>query len=124
VREQLGSPENVLFSIGLAAGPVLFLLVLITLNSLLSPKNPNPLKLSNYECGIPQASSPWLPVNVRFADVALLFVLFDAETALLFAVAPAVRGSVSGLIEVAVFTSFLGFGLLYAWRKGALKWPS
>lgn len=120
----MGSSENVLFAIGLAAGPVLFLLALITLNSLLSPKRPNEAKLTNYECGIPQASSPWLPVNVRFADVALLFVLFEAETVLLFAVAPAVRGSMAGLIEIAVFAAFLGFGLLYAWRKGALKWSS
>jgi NADH-quinone oxidoreductase subunit A len=120
----VSSPERVLFAVGLAVGPVLFLLALITANSLLSPKRPSDVKSSNYECGIPQASSPWLPVNVRFADVALLFVLFDAETALLFAVAPAVRGSVAGLVEVAVFSAFLGFGLLYAWRKGALKWPS
>ncbi len=120
----MSSPERVLFAVGLAIGPVLFLLALITANSLLSPKSPNAVKSSNYECGIPQASSPWLPVNVRFADIALLFVLFDAETALLFAVAPAVRGSVVGVIEVAAFAAFLAFGLLYAWRKGALKWPS
>ncbi|MDO8950953.1 MAG: NADH-quinone oxidoreductase subunit A [Actinomycetota bacterium] len=116
--------ERVLFAIGLAAGPVLFLLLLITANALLSPRKPNEIKNSAYECGIPQASSPWLPVNVRFADVALLFVIFEAETVLLFAVAPAVRGSVTGLIELAAFAAFLGFGLLYAWRKGALKWPS
>lgn len=120
----MASADHVLFAIGLAAGPVLFLLALITANALLSPKRPNAVKDSNYECGIPQASSPWLPVHVRFADIALLFVLFDAETALLFAVAPAVRGSITGVIEVAVFAAFLGFGLLYAWRKGALKWPS
>ncbi len=120
----MDSPERVLFAVGLAAGPVLFLLALITANSLLSPKRPNDAKTANYECGIPQASSPWLPVNVRFADIALLFVLFDAETALLFAVAPAVKGSLAGLIEVGAFAAFLGFGLLYAWRKGALTWPS
>lgn len=118
------SAERVLFAIGLAVGPVVFLLVLITANSLLSPRKPNEAKNAAYECGIPQASSPWLPVNVRFADIALLFVLFDAETALLFAVAPAVRGSVTGLIELGAFAAFLAFGLLYAWRKGALKWPS
>ncbi len=118
------SAERTLFAIGVAAGPVLFLLLLITLNGLLSPRKPNPTKNTAYECGIPQASSPWLPVNVRFADIALLFVLFDAETALLFAVAPAVRGSMTGLIELGAFAAFLAFGLLYAWRKGALKWPS
>jgi NADH:ubiquinone oxidoreductase subunit 3 (subunit A) len=118
------SADRVLFAIGLAAGPVLFLLLLITANSLLSPRKPNDVKNTAYECGIPQASSPWLPVNIRFAEIALLFVLFDAETVLLFAVAPGVRGSVAGLIELGAFAAFLAFGLLYAWRKGALKWPS
>lgn len=116
--------ERVLFAVGLALGPVLFLLLLITANSLLSPRKPNDVKNAAYECGIPQAASPWLPMNLRFADIALLFVLFDAETVLLFAVAPAVRGSVTGVIELGAFAAFLAFGLLYAWRKGALTWPS
>ena len=116
--------EYVLFSLGLAAGPVLFLGALIALNGLLAPKNSSPGKLENYECGIPQAGSPWSPVNVRFFRVALLFVLFDAEAVLLFAVAPALRGSLVGLVEFGAFTALLAFGLVYAWRKGALEWPS
>lgn len=116
--------ESVLFALGLAAGPVAFLLVLLGAQALLAPRKPSELKSSHYECGIPQASSPWAPVNVRFATVALLFVLFDAETALLFAVAPAARGSLTGVLEIAAFAAFLGLGLLYAWKKGALKWPS
>lgn len=116
--------ESVLFALGLAAGPVVFLLLLLGAQTLLAPRKPSDLKMTAYECGIPQASSPWAGVNVRFATVALLFVLFDAEAALLYAVAPAVKGSMSGLIELAAFAGFLGFGLLYAWKKGALKWPS
>jgi NADH-quinone oxidoreductase subunit A len=49
-------------------------------------------------------------------------VLFDAEAVLLFAVASKLRGSFTALIEVGVFVLFLGFGLAYAWRKGALEW--
>ena len=116
--------ESVLFAIGLAAGPVAFLMVLLGAQRLLAPRKPSDAKLSAYECGIPQASSPWSGINVRFATVALLFVLFDAETALLYAVAPAVRGSMTGLVEIAAFAGLLAFGLLYAWKKGALKWPS
>lgn len=116
--------EYVLFALGLAAGPVLFLGALIFVNGLLAPKNPTPDKLENYECGIPQAGSPWAPVNVRFFRVALLFVLFDAEAVLLFAVAPALRGSLVGLVEFAAFTGLLALGLAYAWRKRALEWPS
>jgi len=116
--------EYVLFALGLAAGPVLFLGALIFLNGLLAPKQSTPEKLENYECGIPQAGSPWAPVNIRFFRVALLFVLFDAEAVLLFAVAPALRGSLVGLAEFAAFTALLALGLAYAWRKGALEWPS
>ena len=62
----MATPERVLFALGLAAGPLVFLLALISLSKLLAPHNPGAMKNSNYECGIPQASSPWLPVNVRF----------------------------------------------------------
>jgi NADH:ubiquinone oxidoreductase subunit 3 (subunit A) len=68
------------------------------------------------------AGVAWAGVNVRFSTIALLFVLFDAEAVLLFAVATRLRGSLAGLIEVGVFTLFLAFGLVYAWRKGALEW--
>jgi NADH-quinone oxidoreductase subunit A len=115
--------EGLLFVAGLAAGPMLFLLVLLGINALLAPKRPNEVKSSAYECGIPQAASPWRPVNIRFSTVALLFVIFDAETVLLFAVASRVRGSIAGAVEVALFAGFLALGLFYAWRKGALKWP-
>lgn len=118
------STESVLFVVGLAAGPVLFLLLLFGINALLAPRHPSDVKNSAYECGIPQAASPWRPVNVRFSTIAILFVIFDAETVLLFAVASRVRGSVSGAIEVAAFAGCLALGLLYAWRKGALKWPA
>lgn len=114
--------ERTLFVLGLAAGPVLFLLVLFVANALLAPKRPNELKTSAYECGIPQAASPWRAVNIRFSTIALLFVIFDAETVLLFAVASGVRGSLAGAAEVGAFAAFLALGLVYAWRKGGLKW--
>lgn len=118
------SDEQLLFVVGLAAGPVAFLLVMLAVNALLAPKRPNDIKSAAYECGIPQAGSPWPRMNVRFSTVALLFVIFDAETVLLFAVASRVRGSVRGALEVAIFAAFLAFGLFYAWKKGGLKWPA
>jgi NADH:ubiquinone oxidoreductase subunit 3 (subunit A) len=54
----------------------------------------------------------------------MIFVLFDAEAVLLFAVAAALRGKPIAALEVGVFVLFLAFGLLYAWRKGALEWRS
>jgi len=118
------SADSVWFVVGLAVGPVAFLLLLLGINAVLAPSRPSALKSSPYECGIPQAGSPWCPVNIRFSTVALLFVIFDAEAVLLFAVASRVRGSVVGAAEVAVFTGFLALGLFYAWKKGALKWQA
>jgi NADH-quinone oxidoreductase subunit A len=100
-----------------------FLLLLLGANALLAPKRPNELKGSPYECGIPQAASPWRPVNIRFSSVAILFVIFDAETALLYAVASQIRGSVADGVAVAAFGAFLTLGLFYEWKKGGLKWP-
>lgn len=115
-----GSP--VLFAVGLLAGPALFLLLLLAAQRLLAPSRPDETKGSAFECGIPQADSPWKPFNVRFAAVAALFVLFDVEGVLLFAVAPAVKGSLAGVIEVAAFVTMVAVGLLFAWRKGLLGW--
>lgn len=114
----------VLFVLGLGVAAVGFILVVFLANALLSPRRPTPQKLLPYECGMEPAGRAWNPVNLRFATIALLFVLFDAETALLFAVAPTLRGSLAALGEALAFAAFLGFGLAYAWRKGALKWPS
>ncbi|MEN6430231.1 MAG: NADH-quinone oxidoreductase subunit A [Coriobacteriales bacterium] len=120
----MAAHESVLFAMGLALGPVLFLLLLLGAQAVFAHRRPTDLKGTAFECGMPQAGSPWVPVNVRFSTVALLFVLFDAETVLLFGVAPAVRGSLTGLVEVAAFAAFLAFGLVYTWRKGALAWRS
>ncbi len=121
---QFASSDSLLFVLGLAAGPVVFLLILFGVNHLLAPRSQADTKLEAFECGIPQGGSPWRPVNIRFSTIALLFVIFDAEAVLLFAVAPGVRGSVIGAIEVGSFAIFLAFGLYYAWGKGALRWPS
>jgi NADH-quinone oxidoreductase subunit A len=120
----VSSEDSLLFVVGLLAGPIAFLALMLGVNSLLSPKRPNALKNSAYECGIPQAASPWRSVNVRYSTAALLLVIFDAEMALLLAVASGVRGSLVAGIEVAARVLFLAFGLLYAWKKGALRWPA
>lgn len=118
------APENVMFILGLMTAAVGFIGIVLVLSAVLGPKRPTPEKAEPYECGMPQAGASWAPVNLRFSTVALLFVLFDAETVLLFAVGSRLRGSVAGLIEAAAFAGLLAFGLFYAWRKGALAWRS
>ncbi|MDZ4179761.1 MAG: NADH-quinone oxidoreductase subunit A [Coriobacteriia bacterium] len=115
---------SVLFVLGLGVAATAFIGIVFLANTLLSPRNPTADKVEPYECGMPQAGPPWARVNLRFATIAVLFVLFDAEAILLFAIAPALRGSLIGMIEAGLFAGFLALGLMYAWRKGALQWRS
>jgi NADH-quinone oxidoreductase subunit A len=112
----------VLFVLGVGVSAVAFVLLVWGLNALLSPRNPTDEKNMPYECGMDAAGTAWAAVDIKFSTIALLFVIFDAEAALLFAVATKLHGSVAGLIEVAAFAGFLALGLFYAWRKGALSW--
>lgn len=100
---------------------------------LLSPKTPRtPFQQAAYECGNPTIG----PTRVRFRAgyylFALLFLVFDVETLLLFpavsALSASLRGEETGIApllaagEVLLFVAVLSFGLVWAWRKGALKW--
>ncbi|MCA8910673.1 MAG: NADH-quinone oxidoreductase subunit A [Planctomycetes bacterium] len=86
------------------------------------------MKEEPYECGVPQIGETRTEFNVRFFVLSMLFVLFDIETVLLAPYAMTFLkdvGSGKGveyLAEVAIFLAVLGFGLLYAWRKGVLDW--
>lgn len=116
--------QGLLFVLGLATAATAFILVVFLANTLLSPKDPSPAKDSPFECGIEQAGEPWAAPRLRFSTVAMLFVLFDAEAVLLFAVASGLRGHPIALVEIGAFVAFLAFGLAWAWRKGALEWRS
>ncbi len=116
--------QGILFVLGLATAATAFILVVFGANALLSPRNPSPGKEAPFECGMEQAGEPWASPRLRFAGIAMLFVLFDAEAVLLFAVASVLRGNPIAAAEVGVFVLFLAFGLFYAWRKGALDWLS
>lgn len=116
--------NNVLFVAGLGVSAVGFILLVFGLNRLLSPHHPTPEKLEPYECGMEQAGAPGGRVRVRYVTIALMFVIFDAEAALLIAVATKLHGSPLAFAEIGVFVLVLGVGLAYAWRKGALRWLS
>ncbi|MDZ4169058.1 MAG: NADH-quinone oxidoreductase subunit A [Coriobacteriia bacterium] len=115
---------TVWFVIGFSLAATAFIGVVFLANALLSPRRPTREKGEPYECGMDQAGAPWSAQRVRFSTVAMLFVLFDAEAVLLFAIATQLRGSLIAVLEVAVFVAFLALGLVYAWRKGALEWRS
>ena len=116
--------QGLLFVLGLATAATAFILVVFAANTLLSPRDPSASKNAPFECGLDQEGEAWVAPRMRFSAIAALFVLFDAEAILLFAVADGLRGHLVALPEVAAFVAFLAVGLAYAWKKGALEWRS
>ena len=95
----------------------------IILNFVFSPKNPDPEKLSAYECGFEPFNDSRMEFDVRFYLVAILFVIFDLEVAFLFPWAVGFQhiGSL-GFWSMMLFLLVLTIGFLYEWKKGALEW--
>lgn len=114
--------SGVAFVIGAGGAAAGFIAIVFALNRLIAPRNPSVEKGAPFECGLDPAGHPLAAQRLRFSTLAMLFVLFDAEAVLLFAVAPGLRGTVAGLLETGVFVLFLAAGLAYAWLKGALEW--
>ena len=95
----------------------------IVLNFLFSPKNPDPEKLSAYECGFEAFNDSRMEFDVRFYLVAILFIIFDLEIAFLFpwAISLGNLGSL-GFWSMMIFLFVLTVGFVYEWKKGALDW--
>jgi len=95
----------------------------ILLGRLLNKGSKNAQKGQPYECGIPTSTSPWQQFNVGYYLFALLFLLFDVELIFMYPWAVVVKKvGIAALIEMLVFVFILFLGLLYAHKKGALKW--
>tara|TARA_X000001036_G_scaffold240422_1_gene224232 strand:- start:118 stop:486 length:369 start_codon:yes stop_codon:yes gene_type:complete len=95
----------------------------IILNFIFSPKNPDPEKLSAYECGFEPFGDSRMEFDIRFYLVAILFIIFDLEIAFLFpwAVTLGNLGSL-GFWSMMLFLFVLTIGFIYEWKKGALDW--
>jgi NADH:ubiquinone oxidoreductase subunit 3 (subunit A) len=95
----------------------------IAIAALLSPRKPNKIKNSTYECGIETVGVTWVQFKAQYYIFALVFLVFDVETVFLYPWAVAYNQmSLFGVIEALIFLAILLAGLLYAWRKGALEW--
>jgi NADH-quinone oxidoreductase subunit A len=90
---------------------------------LIRPTNPNPQKLSTYECGEEPIGIGWVRFHVRYYLYALVYIVFAVETVFLFpwAVVFQTLGWFA-FVEMMIFIGILLVGLAYAWRKGALEW--
>ena len=95
----------------------------VVLNLILSPKHPDPEKLSAYECGFEPFEDSRIEFDVRFYLVAILFIIFDLEIAFLFPWAIALDEiGTFGLVAMAIFLGVLVVGFIFEWKKGALEW--
>ena len=84
---------------------------------------PDPQKLSEYECGFPAFEDARAEFDVRFYLVAILFIVFDLEAAFLFPWAVSLREiGLAGWGSMMLFLGELILGFVYAWKKGALEW--
>ena len=105
-----------IIAVGMAVG-------FVFLSQALGPRQYERIKYSVYECGVDPFTSASVRVSVKFYLVALLFILFDLETAFLYPWAVLFRDlGLFGFIEMAIFVGILLVGLVYAWKKGALDW--
>ncbi len=95
----------------------------VVINFILSPKNPDPEKLSAYECGFEAFQDSRMEFDVRFYLVAILFIIFDLEIAFLFPWAISLgKIGLLGFISMMIFLFILTVGFIYEWKKGALDW--
>ena len=95
----------------------------ITVAWILSPKRPNPIKETTYECGIETVGDSWVQFKAQYYIFALVFLVFDVETVFLFPWAVKLgQLGLFAVLEGIVFILILVAGLVYTWRKGMLEW--
>jgi NADH-quinone oxidoreductase subunit A len=86
-------------------------------------RQPDPEKLSAYECGFNAFDDARMKFDVRFYLVAILFIIFDLEVAFLFPWAVSFgRLGALGFWSMMIFLAVLTVGFIYEWKKGALEW--
>ena len=95
----------------------------LILNFAFSPKNPDPEKLSAYECGFEPFNDSRMEFDIRFYLVAILFIIFDLEIAFLFPWAITLGNiGLFCFFSMMLFLFILTIGFIYEWKKGALDW--
>ena len=98
-------------------------IIAITLGFIIGPRKYSAAKSLPYECGFDAIADARIPFDVRYYLVAILFILFDLETAFLFPWAVSLRHiGALGFWVMMPFLAILLVGFIYEWRKGALEW--
>jgi NADH-quinone oxidoreductase subunit A len=110
-----------LFSVG-------FVLAQLVLSRIVAPRAPSAEKSMPYECGEVPEGTPWIRFNPRYYVIALVFLVFDVEIALMYPAATTFKNWVDAglgkpaLYEILAFVGVLLVGLAYVWKKGYLEW--
>jgi NADH-quinone oxidoreductase subunit A len=104
-----------------AVGLTFFAAILVP--RLIAPRKPNSIKNQTYECGIETVGESWVQFKAQYYIYALIFLVFDVEIVFLFpwAVSLGLR-PLYAVLEGVFFAGILILGLIYIWRKGALRW--
>ena len=111
-------PIAIFIAVALAIGAIL-----MTVPFLIAVNNPDPEKVSAYECGFNAFGDSRMRFDVRFYLVSILFIIFDLEVAFLFPWAITLgKIGLFGFWSMVVFLGVLTVGFIYEWRKGALEW--
>lgn len=98
-------------------------MLLLSVARIFRQNKPGKTKLEPYECGMEPFEGNWTQYTARYYVFALLFLIFDVEIAFLYPWATVFRQfGILSLIEMFVFIFVLLLGLIYAWKKGVLKW--
>lgn len=97
---------------------------MMVLSALLGPRKKTPMKMEQYECGVPAPTGVRRgKLSVKFFLVAILFLVFDIEVVFLYPWAVVFKQlGMLGFFEMGLFILVLVVGLAYAWKKGALEW--
>lgn len=104
-------------------GAILMVAVGMIASNLIAPSSKNAVKDEAYECGIPTEGPSWVQFRVGYYLFAIMFLIFDVETVFIFPWAVVMKSmGLAAFIEILIFFVILGLGLLYAWKKKALKW--
>ena len=120
MQEMLGAYLPILIFLGLAIGLGMLLILAAVV---LAVRNPDPEKVSAYECGFNAFDDARMKFDVRFYLVSILFIIFDLEVAFLFPWAVAFgEMSMVGFWSMMVFLAVLPVGYAYEWEKGGLEW--
>lgn len=121
----MSTPANVAYlyaGIMFAAG-FLFVIVTMVASNILAPHARTKEKLQTYESGETPIGSAWVQYPLGFYIFALLFVAFDVDIVFIIAWAVIFKQlSFFGFIEILFFILVLALGLVYAWRKGVIRW--